>query len=153
MNSSGSVVKIESTVTKNTGTMNDTVDVLNTTQSATETTGKLITGVVGSTERFKAQPLVANSGTNNAYLFDTTTSLSGTTTLAVFANAGTAKVTIEDDGNILTTGSLKTAAPTTGTANTWKLGTIVTGQVGLTIITTQYIEVDIAGTLYKLATV
>lgn len=56
-------------------------------------------------------------------------------------------------GNTTQVGSLTTGAPNTGTAGAWKLGTIVTGQVGLVLVTTQYIEVDIGGTLYKLATV
>ena len=50
-----------------------------------------------------------------------------------------------------TNGSIKTAAPTTGTAAAWKLGSRVAATVVLN--TTQYIEVDIGGTLYKLATV
>ena len=97
--------------------------------------------------------MVANSGTNNAYLFDTTTSLSGTTTLGIFANAGTAKWTLDNAGNQTITGSITTAAPTTGTAAPWKLGTIVTGQVGLVLVATQYVQLDINGTLYRLATV
>jgi hypothetical protein len=49
------------------------------------------------------------------------------------------------------TGSIKTAAPTTGTAARWKLGSRVAATV--VVNTTEYIEVDIGGTLYKLATV
>ena len=48
-------------------------------------------------------------------------------------------------------GSIKTSAPSGGTANLWKLGSRVAASVSLN--TTQYIEIDIAGTLYKLATV
>ena len=101
LTSDKAVVKVESVATQTAGTLTHTKDVYNATQSATVTTGKLFTGVVGSTERFKVHPMVANSGTNNAYLFDTTTSLSGTTTLAVFANAGTTKLTINYDGSIV----------------------------------------------------
>ena len=54
-------------------------------------------------------------------------------------------------GNSEFLGNIKTGAPTTGTAATWKLGQRVAAAVVLD--TTQYIEVDIGGTLYKLATV
>ncbi len=47
--------------------------------------------------------------------------------------------------------SIKTGAPTTGTAASWKLGSRVAATV--VVNTTEYIEVDIGGTLYKLATV
>ena len=48
-------------------------------------------------------------------------------------------------------GSIKTAAPTTGTAAEWKLGSRVAAAVALDA--TQYIELDVGGTLYKLAIV
>jgi hypothetical protein len=54
-------------------------------------------------------------------------------------------------GKFETTNSIKTGAPTTGTAAEWKLGSRVAAAVALD--TTQYIEVDIGGTLYKLAIV
>ena len=54
-------------------------------------------------------------------------------------------------GNATFSGSIKTAAPTTGTAAEWKLGSRVAAAVALDA--TQYIEVDIGGTLYKLAIV
>jgi hypothetical protein len=54
------------------------------------------------------------------------------------------------NGTALTT-SLTTDAPAGGTAGTWKLGTRVASSV--TLDGTQYIEVDIGGTLYYLATV
>lgn len=53
--------------------------------------------------------------------------------------------------DIIAAGSIKTAAPTTGTAANWKLGSRVAATV--VVNTTEYIEVDIGGTLYKLATV
>jgi hypothetical protein len=55
-------------------------------------------------------------------------------------------------GNTITTGSFTSGAPATGTAAPWKLGSAVT-TTGLTLSTTQYIQVDINGTLYKLAIV
>lgn len=47
---------------------------------------------------------------------------------------------------------LKTGTPTGGTAGTWKLGIAQTTS-GLVLSSTQYIEVDIGGTLYHLAIV
>lgn len=48
-------------------------------------------------------------------------------------------------------GDIKTAAPTTGTAAAWKLGQRVAAAVVLD--TTQYIQVEVGGTFYKLAIV
>jgi hypothetical protein len=64
---------------------------------------------------------------------------------------GTSKAKIDKDGDILTTGSVTTAAPAGGTAAAWKLGARVADTT--TLDTTQYIEVDVGGTLYKLAVV
>lgn len=55
------------------------------------------------------------------------------------------------DGNILNTGTIKTADPGSG-AGAWKLGTAVSSS-GLTLNTTQYIEISIGGTIYRLAVV
>jgi len=54
-------------------------------------------------------------------------------------------------GNAEFYSSIKTGAPTSGTAAAWKLGSRVAATV--VVNTTEYIEVDIGGTLYKLATV
>jgi hypothetical protein len=48
--------------------------------------------------------------------------------------------------------SIQTAAPTGGTAAPWKLGSVVTG-IAATLVTTSYLQVDVGGTLYKLALV
>lgn len=153
MNVNWPVLKIEAICTQTAWTLNDTADNLNLTQSSTITTWKLLTWVVWSTERFKAHPMVANSWTNNAYLFDTTTSLSWTTTLWIFANAWTAKWTLDNAWNQVIAWSIKTWNPNTGTATPWKLWNIITGQVWLVLIATQYIELDVNWTLYRLATV
>lgn len=55
------------------------------------------------------------------------------------------------DGNILGTGTIKTADPGSG-AGAWKLGTAVTSS-GLVLKTTQYVEISIDGTVYRLALV
>jgi hypothetical protein len=54
-------------------------------------------------------------------------------------------------GTVKTTDSITTGAPTTGTAAPWKFGSRVAAAVVLD--STQYIELDISGTLYKLAIV
>jgi len=61
------------------------------------------------------------------------------------------RITFAGDGNISTVGSLTTGAPSGGTAAAWKLGSRVAATVVLD--TTQYIELDVGGTLYKLAIV
>ena len=59
--------------------------------------------------------------------------------------------TIANGGAVATTSSIETGAPTGGTAAAWKFGSRVAATT--TLDTTQYIEVDIGGTLYKLAVV
>jgi hypothetical protein len=59
--------------------------------------------------------------------------------------------TTSPSDKLLIGGSIRTAAPNTGTAASWKLGSRVAATV--VVNTTEYIEVDIGGTLYKLATV
>lgn len=53
---------------------------------------------------------------------------------------------------IITASSLTTGAPTTGTAAPWKVGVSVT-TTALVLSTTVYLQVDISGTLYKVATI
>ena len=77
-------------------------------------------------------------------VFNTTPNGSGTLTEAM---------RLSQDQTALFASSITTAAPTTGTAAPWKLGTLVTGQVGLVMLTTQYLEVDVNGALVKLATI
>jgi hypothetical protein len=80
----------------------------------------------------------------------------------IFQTAGNTKAIIKFGGNfgigvavptekLEVNGAIKTAAPTSGTAAAWKLGSRVAATV--VVNTTEYIEVDIGGTLYKLATV
>jgi hypothetical protein len=58
---------------------------------------------------------------------------------------------LQVNGNTFTNGHIRTSAPSGGTAANWKLGSRVASSV--TLDGTQYIEVDIGGTLYYLATV
>lgn len=147
-----SILKLENSSTNTSSTaFTDTINILSLTQD-TDSTWKLITWLCWATERFKVDPLVANSWTNNAYLFDTTTSLSWTTTLWIFANAWTAKFTIDNAWNTLSTWSITTAAPTTWTAAAWKLWSKISTWTSV-LDATWYVELDIWWSLYKLALV
>lgn len=53
------------------------------------------------------------------------------------------KFRVDYNGAVISASSITTGAPNTGTAASWKLGSLVTGQVGLVLISTQYIELDI----------
>ena len=59
--------------------------------------------------------------------------------------------TLSGAGNAQYAGSISTGNPNGGTSGAWKLGSRVAATV--VVNTTEYIEVDIGGTLYKLATV
>jgi hypothetical protein len=52
---------------------------------------------------------------------------------------------------IITGSSITTAAPNTGTAGAWKLGIKVDATT--TLDTAKYLQVDVGGTLYKVALV
>jgi len=54
-------------------------------------------------------------------------------------------------GDALITGSIRTGAPTSGTSQAWKLGSVVSSSV--TLSTGSYVEVEINGTFYRLAIV
>lgn len=75
----------------------------------------------------------------------------GTGDLIQFRYASNSVGKITSDGNVDVNGTIKTGAPNTGTAAAWKLGSRVAATV--VVNTTEYIEIDIGGTLYKLATV
>jgi hypothetical protein len=64
---------------------------------------------------------------------------------------GAVPLTLGTDSNATFAGSLTTAAPSGGTAGAWKLGVRVAATT--TLDTTQYLQVDIGGTLYKVALV
>jgi hypothetical protein len=101
---------------------------------------------------------VTGSGTANYFPYWTGTTALGNSEMyqlnsevliGYTTDQGTHKLQV--NGNTFTNGSIKTAAPSGGTAAEWKLGTRVASSV--TLDGTQYIEVDIGGTLYYLATV
>ena len=60
---------------------------------------------------------------------------------------GTLAVTLSASQNATFAGSITTSNPTTGTAAAWKLGSLVSATVAPD--TTRYIQLDVAGTLYK----
>jgi hypothetical protein len=76
----------------------------------------------------------------------------GSVGFSMFNTTGTATIDVNGNaGNISGIGNITTGAPTGGTAAPWKLGSRVAATV--VVNTTEYIELDVGGTLYKLATV
>jgi len=77
--------------------------------------------------------------------------------MAFLVNAGvdtttqTKVLSLYGDNSATFAGTIKTAAPNGGTAGAWKLGIRVAATT--TLDTTQYLQVDIGGTLYKVALV
>jgi hypothetical protein len=141
--------------------------------------GELLINTTSDAGDYKLQVNGNYYGTGNAYLYQASTDAdirletggTGTgarlrlkTTAAdwyVYTNQGSTDLkmyngsdlfTLSSAGNLTLSGSIKTAAPSGGTAAAWKLGERVASS-GLTLNDTQYIQLDIAGTLYTLATV
>jgi len=130
--------------------------------------GLIIGGYDGSTYRFgsgvgsKVQAVAAGSLSNNLLLSaGNGNQFSAGTTLRMTVRGDTGNILINSTtdtgerlqvtGTVKTTDSITTGAPTTGTAAPWKFGSRVAAAVVLDA--TQYIELDISGTLYKLAIV
>ena len=67
-------------------------------------------------------------------------------------NVGIGTTTMLSGALLTVNGAIGTSAPTGGTAAAWKMGSVVTG-IAATLITTSYLQVDVGGTLYKLALV
>ncbi len=88
------------------------------------------------------QVLITDTGTTIIATTDSTTKDTGA--LVIEGGLGVEKA-------IVTGGAITTAAPTTGTAGAWKLGIRVAATT--TLDTTQYIQLDVGGTLYKVALV
>ena len=86
-----------------------------------------------------------SSGTLNSYL----TNAGGG--FYISNDGSTQHFLLTSAGNAEIAGSVKTGIPNGGSAGSWKLGVRVAATV--VVNTTEYIEVDIGGTLYKLATV
>lgn len=138
------------TVTGNstiTGTLGGVTTLTATTVSATNLNGALATLTAARTDTPGAGTFVISStvrlglrwDTGNLLNFDAWNGASWSSVMSMSLTGG------------LTTETLKTAAPSGGTAGVWKLGVRVAATVALD--TSQYLQVDIAGTLYKVGIV
>ena len=99
-------------------------------------------------------PTLTINGTDAAYTGQLYINAAGAGSSKIIGNGGTNELNFETNNTLrLTVNSngIKTAAPTTGTAAAWKLGSRVAAAVVLDA--TQYIELEVGGTLYKLAIV
>ena len=90
-----------------------------------------------------------NAAGGDGTLYATGTSTTMNYRFDTYSNSNALIIT--NAGNLEVLNSIKTGTPTGGTAAAWKLGSRVAATV--VVNTTEYIEVDIGGTLYKLATV
>ncbi len=92
----------------------------------------------------------AASGTGgNVITFTQAMTLNTSNELLIGYTTDQGSYRLQVDGNTLTNGSITTAAPSGGTAKPWKLGSRLSGTVSTS--TTNYLEVEIDGTLYYLA--
>jgi hypothetical protein len=97
------------------------------------------------------ETMVLNPGASGApYYFDTTANHTEGN-LVEIKNATVSKASIDFAGKLTLTSSIETSAPTGGTAGAWKLGIKV--DASTTLDTAKYLQVDIGGTLYKVALV
>ena len=95
------------------------------------TTGKTLSGVVGSTERFKVDPSVADGGSAVGYVLDTATTLatSGAKLVSV-RNAGSELVYVDKDGMLATPDQQVSGTVYTASTTEWKIGTKATSGYG-----------------------
>lgn len=131
--------------------------------SAINITGAIVaTGGSGTT----TLPLIyVNQGVSQPTTWSTTGTALGFNLLSGFGgnvidvhiNGAASIFKINSSGSITSAGSgsfsgggIVTQAPSGGTSGTWKLGILVT--TASTFDTTKYIQLDVGGTLYKLAT-
>jgi hypothetical protein len=136
--------------------------------SSSVTATNYITGGVANTASFAAtgysltgsnsQSLIDLAGTWNtsgnptAIKLNITNTASGATAdLMELQVGGTSQFTVDKSGNTIMTGSVKTGAPSGGTADTWKLGTKVASSVVLD--DNDYLEVEVGGVAYRVALV
>jgi hypothetical protein len=76
--------------------------------------GKILTAIVGTTERISLNPRVANSGTNKAYILDTHSTLSGTTELLSIQNNTVERFRVTPSNTALPAGTSTTFATVGG---------------------------------------
>lgn len=92
------------------------------------------------------------TGNPTAIKLNITNTASGATAdLMELQVGGTSQFTVDKSGNTIMTGSVKTGAPSGGTADTWKLGTKVASSVVLD--DNNYLEVEVGGVAYRVALV
>jgi hypothetical protein len=92
------------------------------------------------------------TGTNNTILGANVTGLAAALSSNIILANGAGTIKAQHDGtNWTLSGAVTTSTPTGGTAGAWKLGVRVAATS--TLDTTQYVQVDIGGTLYKVALV
>ena len=121
--------------------------------SASNSVGLTIRGNIGPGLR---QNFI-NNDSSGLYNFQIGTNITAVNVFEVRASTGADGTSfstisrINTTGDITVTGSYTSAAPSGGTAAAWKLGSYKAASV--TLNTSNYIEVDIGGTLYKLAVV
>lgn len=99
---------------------------------------------------------LSDTGADGLFVFSTAATL-GTTQLLTLNPSTNAVIiagnfTAQGTGAHTFAGSVTTGAPTTGTAAAWKLGSAVVSGTS-TLLTDRYVEIDIGGTLYKVALV
>jgi hypothetical protein len=92
------------------------------------------------------------TGNPTAIKLNITNTASGATAdLMELQVGGTSQFTVDKSGNTIMTGSVKTGAPSGGTADTWKLGTKVASSV--VFDDNDYLEVEVGGVAYRVALV
>jgi hypothetical protein len=110
--------------------------------------GELQFGTTGTSGSQKKAAMIASKLTAAA-----TTTVSGQLEFYT-TNAGTENLamSITSGGDIEATGSIKTGAPSGGTAKPWKFGNRIAA-TNCYLNSSQYIELEVDGTTYKLATI
>jgi hypothetical protein len=90
------------------------------------------------------------TGNPTAIKLNITNTASGATAdLMELQVGGTSQFTVDKSGNTIMTGSVKTGAPTGGTAATWKLGSKISNTMAFD--DSGYLEVEVGGTTYYVA--
>jgi hypothetical protein len=96
-------------------------------------------------------PFVLFAGTGNDFYSGVSRS-TGKWSISVNDRPGNAdRLTLDTTGNLVASGSLKGGTPSGGTAAAWKPGILVTSTT-CTAETTKYVQLDVGGSLIKVAT-
>lgn len=149
-------------------TRSHTLGILDSTSASSSITGGLVVSATFGTTATSVGIGGGNINAGGTGTFGGTLSVTGHTTFEGVTSTGatgTGKLVYDGTPTLVTpvlgaatgtsivlTGAYTSGAPTTGTAGAWKFGVAVTG-VTSTFVSTNYIQLDVGGTLYKLATV